>query len=69
LPDDFARIKKVVAAGFAHRRKTLPNSLELAGLSSRAKAVAALATIGREPTTRAEALTPQELVRFTAALG
>jgi 16S rRNA (adenine1518-N6/adenine1519-N6)-dimethyltransferase len=69
LPEDFARIKKVVAAGFAHRRKTLPNSLELAGLASRAEAVDALATIGREPTTRAEALTPQELVRFTTALG
>jgi 16S rRNA (adenine1518-N6/adenine1519-N6)-dimethyltransferase len=69
LPQDFARIKKVVGAGFAHRRKTLPNSLELAGLASRADAVDALATIGRESTTRAEALTPQELVAFTAALG
>jgi 16S rRNA (adenine1518-N6/adenine1519-N6)-dimethyltransferase len=69
LPEDFTRIKKVVAAGFAHRRKTLPNSLELAGLASRAEAVDALATIGRVPTTRAEALTPRELVAFTAALG
>jgi 16S rRNA (adenine1518-N6/adenine1519-N6)-dimethyltransferase len=69
LPQDFARIKKVVAAGFAHRRKTLPNSLELAGLASRAEAVDALATIGRNSATRAEALTPQELVAFTAALG
>jgi 16S rRNA (adenine1518-N6/adenine1519-N6)-dimethyltransferase len=68
LPQDFARIKKVVGAGFAHRRKTLPNSLELAGLASRTEAVDALATIGRGPTTRAEALTPQELVAFTAAL-
>ncbi len=68
LPQDFARIKKVVGAGFAHRRKTLPNSLELAGLASRAEAVAALETIGRDSTTRAEALTPQELVAFTAAL-
>jgi 16S rRNA (adenine1518-N6/adenine1519-N6)-dimethyltransferase len=68
LPQDFARIKKVVGAGFAHRRKTLPYSLELAGLASRAEAVDALATIGRESTTRAEALNPQELVAFTAAL-
>src|SRR5207302_4896068 len=29
LPDDFARVKQVVEAAFAHRRKTLPNSLEL----------------------------------------
>jgi 16S rRNA (adenine1518-N6/adenine1519-N6)-dimethyltransferase len=68
LPQDFPRIKKVVGAGFAHRRKTLPNSLELGGLASRAEAVDALSTIGRESTTRAEALTPQELVAFTAAL-
>src|SRR5207302_167825 len=38
LPQNFARIKKVVGAGFAHRRKTLPNSLELAGLASRTSA-------------------------------
>jgi 16S rRNA (adenine1518-N6/adenine1519-N6)-dimethyltransferase len=68
LPQDFPRIKKVVGAGFAHRRKTLPNSLELGGLASRAEAVDALSTIGRESTTRAEALTPQEFVAFTAAL-
>ena len=68
LPKNFARIKKVVGAGFAHRRKTLPNSLELAGLASRAEAVSALATIGRESTTRAEALAPAEFVTLTAAL-
>jgi 16S rRNA (adenine1518-N6/adenine1519-N6)-dimethyltransferase len=69
LPDDFARIKKVVGAGFAHRRKTLPNSLELAGLASRTGAVEALATIGRDSATRAEALAPAEFVALTAALG
>jgi 16S rRNA (adenine1518-N6/adenine1519-N6)-dimethyltransferase len=69
LPKNFARIKKVVGAGFAHRRKTLPNSLELAGLASRTQAVEALASIGRESTTRAEALAPQEFVALTAALG
>ena len=31
MPPDYPRVKKVVAAAFAHRRKTLPNSLELAG--------------------------------------
>ena len=36
MPPDYARVKRVVAAAFAHRRKTLPNSLELAGLASRA---------------------------------
>src|SRR5207302_6346429 len=66
LPENFARIKKVVGAGFAHRRKTLPNSLELAGLASRTSAVEALATIGRDSTTRAEALAPREFAALTA---
>ena len=56
LPEGFARIKQVVVAGFAHRRKTLPNSLELAGLAPRARAVEALATIGRSSTTLTAAL-------------
>ena len=37
LPDGFARIKRVVDASFAHRRKTLPNSLALAGLCARGR--------------------------------
>jgi 16S rRNA (adenine1518-N6/adenine1519-N6)-dimethyltransferase len=68
LPGDFARVKRVVAAAFAHRRKTLPNSLELAGLTTRARAVDALAAIGRGPAVRAEALAPAELVALTEAL-
>jgi 16S rRNA (adenine1518-N6/adenine1519-N6)-dimethyltransferase len=68
LPDDFARIKRVVDASFAHRRKTLPNSIALAGLGSRDAAVAALAAIGRPADTRAEALAPREFVALTEAL-
>ena len=68
LPDDFARIKQVVDAAFAHRRKTLPNSIALAGLGSRDAAAAALAAIGRPPETRAEALAPREFVALTEAL-
>ena len=68
LPDDFARLKEVVAASFAHRRKTLPNSLELAGLAPRARAAEALATIGREPAVRAEELEPAEFVALANAL-
>jgi 16S rRNA (adenine1518-N6/adenine1519-N6)-dimethyltransferase len=63
-----AGVKAVVEAAFAHRRKTLANSLELAGVASRAQAVAALETIGRDPAVRAEALEPQELVALTRAL-
>ena len=68
LPPDYARVKQVVVAAFAHRRKTLPNSLELAGLASRARAADALLAIGRDPATRAEALAPQEFVQLEKAL-
>lgn len=68
LPDDYARVKRVIEAAFAHRRKTLANSLELSGVASRAQAAGALAEIGREPTVRAEALDPPEFVALTAAL-
>jgi 16S rRNA (adenine1518-N6/adenine1519-N6)-dimethyltransferase len=68
LPPDFARVKQVAAAAFAHRRKTLPNSLELAGLASRSEATAALAQLGRQPTTRAELLAPGEFVALARAL-
>jgi 16S rRNA (adenine1518-N6/adenine1519-N6)-dimethyltransferase len=69
LPESFDAVKKVVVAAFAHRRKTLPNSLELAGIVSRAHAVQALAAIDRAPTTRAEVLAPHEFVALTTALG
>jgi 16S rRNA (adenine1518-N6/adenine1519-N6)-dimethyltransferase len=68
LPPDFARIKTIVAGAFAHRRKTLPNSLELTGLSSREQAAEALAQIGRPADARAEALAPDEFVALTRAL-
>jgi len=68
LPPDFARVKEVVNAAFAHRRKTLPNSLALAGLAPRERAAEALAAIGRLPETRAEALAPPEFVALAEAL-
>ena len=68
LPEAYARVKAVVGAAFAHRRKTLPNSLELVGLASRAAGAAALESIGREPSARAEALAPQEFVALAEAL-
>jgi 16S rRNA (adenine1518-N6/adenine1519-N6)-dimethyltransferase len=68
MPADYARVKRIVGAAFAHRRKTLPNSLQLAGLTTRARAVHALAAIGRDPATRAEALSPHEFVELEAAL-
>jgi 16S rRNA (adenine1518-N6/adenine1519-N6)-dimethyltransferase len=68
LPAGHPHVKRVVAAAFAHRRKTLPNSLELAGVSSRARAAAALEAIGRDAAARAEALAPAEFVTLAEAL-
>jgi 16S rRNA (adenine1518-N6/adenine1519-N6)-dimethyltransferase len=68
LPAEYGRVKEVVSAAFAHRRKTLPNSLALAGLAPRERAAEALGAIGRAPETRAEALDPPEFVALTRAL-
>jgi len=69
MPIDYRRVKAVVAAAFAHRRKTLPNSLELAGISSRAEAARALTAIERGEASRAEELAPEEFVALAGALG
>jgi 16S rRNA (adenine1518-N6/adenine1519-N6)-dimethyltransferase len=68
FPEQYPRIKKLVAAAFGHRRKTLPNSLELAGLASREQGALALVAIGRDAATRAEALEPQEFIALAQAL-
>jgi 16S rRNA (adenine1518-N6/adenine1519-N6)-dimethyltransferase len=68
LPADYGRVKAVVTAAFAHRRKTLPNSVAQAGLASREEAGEALAAIGRAAEIRAEALAPAELAAFARAL-
>jgi len=62
------RVKRVVEAAFAHRRKTLANSLSLAGLASRDRAAEALALIGRAANVRAEALEPREFLTLTEVL-
>jgi 16S rRNA (adenine1518-N6/adenine1519-N6)-dimethyltransferase len=69
LPAEYERVKEVVAAAFAHRRKTLPNSLALAGTAARERAVEALAALDRPAETRAEGLGPEEFVALTEALG
>jgi 16S rRNA (adenine1518-N6/adenine1519-N6)-dimethyltransferase len=61
-------VKRVVEASFAHRRKTLANSLALAGVASREDAVAALDAFGRDPNTRAEDLVPVEFLHLTGWL-
>jgi 16S rRNA (adenine1518-N6/adenine1519-N6)-dimethyltransferase len=59
LPPDFADVKRIVEAAFAHRRKKLANSLQLAGIDP------ARATV---PDVRAEELTPAEFLQLTEAL-
>ncbi|HYX75595.1 MAG TPA: 16S rRNA (adenine(1518)-N(6)/adenine(1519)-N(6))-dimethyltransferase RsmA [Gaiellaceae bacterium] len=68
LPGDYARVKAVAGAAFAHRRKQLPNSIELAGLASRTEAAAALEAIGRGASVRAEELRPEDFVALAEAL-
>jgi 16S rRNA (adenine1518-N6/adenine1519-N6)-dimethyltransferase len=59
LPETFPHVKRIVEAGFAHRRKKLANSLELAGVDVRGATV---------PDVRAEQLTPPEFVRLAESL-
>jgi 16S rRNA (adenine1518-N6/adenine1519-N6)-dimethyltransferase len=65
---ELAHVRAVVQAAFAHRRKTLANSLELAGLTGRERALAALTELGRPAKVRAEALEPDELLRLAELL-
>jgi len=68
LPAAFPSIRTVVEGAFAHRRKTLPNSLALAGVADRTRAEEALASIDQPSNVRAEALAPPEFVALTEAL-
>ena len=63
-----ADVRPAVDAAFAHRRKTLANSLALSGLASRQAAESALAAIGKPSAARAEELEPQEFVALAHAL-
>jgi 16S rRNA (adenine1518-N6/adenine1519-N6)-dimethyltransferase len=67
-PARFGDVRQVVEGAFSHRRKTLANSLQLAGVVERERAVAALAELGRPADVRAEALAPEEFVALTDAL-
>jgi 16S rRNA (adenine1518-N6/adenine1519-N6)-dimethyltransferase len=68
LPANFAAVKALVSAAFAHRRKMLPNSLELAGLAGRNEAAAALERLEKAASTRAEELSPREFLALADAL-
>jgi 16S rRNA (adenine1518-N6/adenine1519-N6)-dimethyltransferase len=59
LPKDFAHVKRIVEAAFAHRRKKLANSLELAGVDT---------TRAHIPDVRAEELTPADFLALAREL-
>ena len=59
LPADFAHVKRIVEAAFAHRRKKLANSLQLAGIDTHGAQI---------PDVRAEELTPADLLELAREL-
>jgi 16S rRNA (adenine1518-N6/adenine1519-N6)-dimethyltransferase len=71
-PGADAATRDLVRAAFAHRRKTLARSLEIAGLKGvpqpRAAARAALAELGFPEKARAEQLAPADFAALSAAL-
>ena len=67
-PAVLTEIRPVVEAAFAHRRKTLANSVALAGLASREAAESALAVLDLPRGARAEELTPAQFVELAGAL-
>ena len=68
LPERYPAVKRLVEAAFAHRRKTLPNSLELAGHANREQAAEALEQLGFPPATRAERLAPGDFAALAELL-
>jgi 16S rRNA (adenine1518-N6/adenine1519-N6)-dimethyltransferase len=63
-----AAVRPVVNAAFAHRRKTLANSLALSGIVTRPAAENVLREIGKLASVRAEELAPHDFVVLAAAL-
>ena len=59
LPENFAHVKRIVEAAFAHRRKKLANSLELAGIDTTHEAI---------PDVRAEELAPADFLELAEQL-
>lgn len=64
---EYGGLKEVVQAAFAHRRKTLANSLDLSGVE-RARVARAVAAMNLPEDVRAERLWPDEFVRLAELL-
>jgi len=67
-PAPSEHLAALVRLAFAHRRKSLARSLELARAGSLEPARAALESIGKPPDARAETLSPEDFERFADAL-
>jgi 16S rRNA (adenine1518-N6/adenine1519-N6)-dimethyltransferase len=67
-PAPAERVARVVRAAFAHRRKSMARSLELAAPRTLEPARGALGKIGRPANARAETLSPKDFERFAEAL-
>jgi 16S rRNA (adenine1518-N6/adenine1519-N6)-dimethyltransferase len=67
-PSSLARIRPVIEASFAHRRKTLANSVALAGLATRERVEEAVTSLGHAPNARAQELSPVEFVTLADRL-
>jgi 16S rRNA (adenine1518-N6/adenine1519-N6)-dimethyltransferase len=61
-------VRELVRAAFAHRRKALPRSLELAGAAHLESARAALRALGLREDARAESLTPTQFAALADKL-
>ncbi|MFI5003955.1 MAG: 16S rRNA (adenine(1518)-N(6)/adenine(1519)-N(6))-dimethyltransferase RsmA [Solirubrobacterales bacterium] len=62
-------LRRLVGAGFAHRRKALARSLTLAGVAERERVREALSRLGLPLDVRAERLSPEEFRALGEALG
>jgi 16S rRNA (adenine1518-N6/adenine1519-N6)-dimethyltransferase len=61
-------VRPVVEAAFAHRRKTLANSLTLAGVATRGHVEDAVTAMGHPRNARAQELPPRDFVRLADLL-
>ena len=68
-PAAAAGVTRLVRGSFAHRRKPLASSLELAGGPSRQEVRAALGRLELEPDVRAERLAPAQFAALAVELG
>ncbi|MFN8188556.1 MAG: 16S rRNA (adenine(1518)-N(6)/adenine(1519)-N(6))-dimethyltransferase RsmA [Gaiellales bacterium] len=65
---EYPWLKRVVQGAFAHRRKTLANSLALAGVTTRARVTEVLRALGCRDAVRADALEPGQFVELASSL-